>query len=344
MQIKMEKKILVGMSGGVDSAVTVHLLKCQGYKVTGIFLEMLEVSDFKMAKKLAKQLDIELIRENIKDIFEIEVIKKFVDAYKNGLTPNPCVGCNPEIKFKYLLRIADKRGINKIATGHYAQVDKGILKKAIDTIKDQSYFLYRLKNKQLQRIVFPLGKLEKTEVKQIAEGIKLDIPSSESQDVCFLKKFENLEEYLQKKVSMEEFAKGNIVDEKGMVIGQHRGLLIYTMGQRKGLNIGGSGPFYVVGKDFKKNELLVSRNKKDEKLLKNEILISNVNWIKDIPMVGKQYQVKIRYQMKSVEAIIEKRGDDWIVKCAKDIWAATAGQSLVVYDGNVVVGGGIIGG
>ncbi len=345
------EKILVGMSGGVDSTVVVQLLKKQGYQVTGIFLDMLSGSsqnEFKRAKELAKQLDIELIKEDIQKVFQKEIIGDFIDKYKDGLTPNPCINCNPRIKFGYLLRVADKLKIEKIATGHYAitskrQDNRIELRKGIDESKDQSYFLYRLGQKELRRIEFPLGKLLKKEVKQIAKKNKLEVPKVESQDVCFLKGYKNLEEFLQKKLNKNNFTKGDIIDEKGNVVGEHQGLLIYTLGQRKGLDIGGTGPFYVVGKDFEKNKLIVSRDKQDKKLLKDEIMINDVNWINENPVRDKIYQIQIRYQMKSVEAKLKENiNGQWVVKCANPIWAVTPGQSLVAYDGTKVIGGGII--
>lgn len=344
-------KIIVGLSGGVDSAVTVYLLKKQGYQVIGIFLDMLNDvnhSEIERAKLLAKQLDIELIQKDIQEIFQKEIVSEFVNKYRNGLTPNPCISCNPKIKFKYLLEIADELNIKKVATGHYALIAQNkqanrILQKAEDKTKDQSYFLYRLTQKELKRIEFPLGKLKKTEVKKIAEEVGLKIPKAESQDVCFLKNFKSLAEFLQSKLQQDSFKQGKIVDNKGQILGNHRGLPIYTLGQRKGLDIGGDGPFYVVGKDFERNQLLVSRNKKNEKLMQREIIIDNVNWLNGEPEEDKKYQIKVRYQMKSVEAKLEQIEDKkWKVKCADPVWAIAPGQSLVIYDDDKVVGGGII--
>ena len=339
------------MSGGVDSAVTVHLLKEQGYQVMGVFLDMLnniKHTEWKKAKVLARQLGIELVYKEIQIDFQKEVVTEFVNKYKKGLTPNPCVGCNPRIKFRYLLQVADELKINKVATGHYAIVSKGQkgkreLLKGFDKNKDQSYFLYGLGQKELQRIEFPLGELLKKEVKQIAQENKLKVPKTESQDVCFLKGYKNLEEFLQKKINKNNFSEGDIVDENGNLLGKHQGLLIYTIGQRKSLNIGGDGPFYVIGKDFERNELLVSNNKKNKKLLSEKIVIKNVRWVIKAPIKDKIYQIKIRHQMKPVEAKIKELPNGrWDVKCNKSIWAIAPGQSLVVYDGDMIVGGGII--
>jgi tRNA-specific 2-thiouridylase len=345
------QKILVGMSGGVDSAVTVHLLKKQGYQVTGVFLSMLsdtKHTEFKRAKILARQLDIELVQEDIQKVFQKEIISEFLNKYKDGLTPNPCISCNPRIKFGYLLQVADKLKIDKIATGHYAVVSKRKdktteLLKGLDKSKDQSYFLYRLGQKELQRVEFPLGKFMKKKVKEIAKKNKLAVPNLESQDVCFLKGYKNLEEFLQKNLNKKDFKKGDIVDKEDNLIGKHQGLLIYTLGQRKGLNIGGNGPFYVTGKDFKQNKLIVSNNKQDKKICSNNIIIGDVKWTGETPINGNTYQIKIRYQMKSVDAKIEKDSNgQWMVECDKPIWAVAPGQSLVIYDGDKVIGGGII--
>lgn len=345
------KRILVGLSGGVDSAMTVYLLKEQGYQVTGVFLDMLgnvDGNEFRRAEILARQLGIELIRKDIRKVFQKEIVNEFVNDYKNGITPNPCVICNPKIKFKYLLEVADELGVEKIATGHYARISEdsigeNVLLKAKDQTKDQSYFLYKLIQRYLRRIKFPLGKLEKVEVERVAKEIGLKVPKIESQDVCFLKGFKNLEEFLQKKLNKGDFVKGDIIDEEGDILGEHQGLLIYTIGQRRGLDIGGDGPFYVVGKDFERNKLLVSRDRQGEKLCRKEMTINEVNWTGEEPVGDVIYQIKIRYRMKSVEAKLEKHSNrQWQVRCETLVWAVVPGQSLVVYDKERVIGGGVI--
>ena len=360
------RKVIVGMSGGVDSAVAAYLLKQQGYNVVGVFLKMLEgESEFNKAKDIAKQLGIKLIIKDIKKIFRKEIIDEFVNGYESGLTPNPCVICNRRIKFKYLLWVADELRVKKIATGHYVKTSlvsgdlttRGsgvgipktvLLKKARDKTKDQSYFLYRLTQLELQRAMFPLGELLKSEIKEIVEQEKLKISALESQDVCFLKNDKTLEKFLREEVKNGGFVEGNIIDEQGEIIGLHRGLAIYTIGQRKGLDVNG-GPFYVVEKDLKNNILKVSREKNKDKLNKSIITIDNVNWINTKPekcegsIFHKIYQIKVRYQMKSVEAKLKKiEKGKWRVESSEPIWAVASGQSLVVYDEDKVVGGGII--
>ncbi len=336
------KEILVGLSGGVDSAVTVKLLQEQGFFVRGVFLKMLPKNDLERAEILAEQLGIELFAEDLVNVFQKEVIESFVRDYKKGLTPNPCVNCNPKMKFKYLLDVADKLGIDLVATGHYAKIKKVgndfILEKGEDKIKDQSYFLSRLNQWQLTRIKLPLGEFRKDEIRNIAKKDNLSIPKSESQDVCFLAGIKTID-FLKKYSLQQEFLGGDIINENGEVVGQHKGLLGYTIGQRKGLDLGG-GPFYVIGKQ--KNILLVSRDRND--LNSKEVVFGDVNWINEAPKEGKEYQAKIRSQMKEVAVTVDKLTEDsWKIKSLKDnFWAVAPGQAVVVYDKDKVVGGGII--
>ena len=338
------KEILVGLSGGVDSAVTVKLLQEQGFFVRGVFLKMLPENDLKRAEILAKQLGIELLVENLTNIFRKEVIEIFVKNYQKGLTPNPCVHCNPKIKFKHLLAVADKLNIDLVATGHYAKIKKVgndfILEKGEDKIKDQSYFLSRLSQQQLARIKLPLGEFRKDEIKNIAKKDNLSIPKSESQDVCFLAGIKTID-FLKKYSLQQEFLGGDIINENGEVVGQHKGLLGYTIGQRKGLDLGG-GPFYVIGKDREKNILLVSRDRNG--LNNKEVVFGEVSWINEAPKEGKEYQAKIRSQMKEVAVTVDKLTESsWRIKSLKnDFWAVAPGQAVVVYDREKVVGGGVI--
>jgi tRNA-specific 2-thiouridylase len=346
----MAETVLVGLSGGVDSALTVKLLQKAGYEVVGLFLEMLAKNSFVRVEILAKQLKIDLIKRDIKNIFQKEIVDDFLQSYALGKTPNPCVFCNPQIKFKYLLRVADELNIKYVATGHYAEIQKiknnkseiaeFEIKKAKDKIKDQSYFLYGLRQEELRRIKFPLGELFKENVKKMAQENKLKIPKLESQDVCFLEAG-RLDNFLIKNLSAQYFKVGKIVDEDKKVVGQHRGLVIYTVGQRKGLDVGGDGPFYVSGKDWENNVLRVTRQRED--LNKKIIYFSDVNWINAKPIKNKKYQIRIRYQMKEVDATLKNiTSDKWQAILFGDAWAVMPGQSLVVYDKNKLIGGGII--
>ena len=351
--MEKSKSVLVGLSGGVDSLVTAHLLQESGYRVKTVFLRLRDGQVEEEGAKIAvRSLGLELSVFDLRKEFKETVRSDFIKNYQKGLTPNPCVFCNPEIKFSFLRKIADRLGCEKIATGHYARIEclpgdeneqkRCFLKKAKDVSKDQSYFLYRLSAKQLQNVLFPLGDLKKTEVKKIAQENNLPLPETESQDACFLVG-SNLDDFLRKNLSPGLFRSGKIVDENGEVVGKHKGLLSYTIGQRKGIDVGGTGPFYVKGKNFSKNVLLVTRRRDD--LLSGEARFANVNWLAGPPERDKQYQVKIRYQMKPVKAIVRKRDGYWeaLARESDAFSMVTPGQSLVVYDGDVVVGGGVIG-
>jgi len=340
----MTETVLVGLSGGVDSAVAVKLLQNDGYKVKGLFLEMLTDNDFSRAEELARQLKIDLLKKDVKERFQREIVQDFVKRYSTGLTPNPCVLCNPQIKFKYLLETAGELGINNVATGHYVQKIRKekhfTLKKAKDETKDQSYFLYKLKQEVLQKIKFPLGGLLKEEVREIASKEGLKVPKSESQDVCFLQEG-RLEYFLKKNLPDKYFQSGDILDEEGRKVGKHRGLVVYTIGQRKGLDVGGDGPFYVVAKDWRNNILQVSRRQGD--LEKEKIYFSKTNWLIDSPRKDKKYRIKIRYQMKEVLTTLKRMDEQrWLAIPERSLRAVTPGQSLVIYNEDELVGGGII--
>ena len=350
--MEKSKSVLVGLSGGVDSLVTAHLLQKDGYKVKAVFLKLRDdEAEETRAKIAADSLGLELGVFDLRKDFEKTVRSDFIKKYQKGLTPNPCVFCNPEIKFTFLRKMADRLNCEKVATGHYARVEcrpengnkdkKCLLIKAKDESKDQSYFLYRLSAKQLRNILFPLGGLEKAEVKKIAQKNNLPLPKAESQDACFLVG-SNLDDFLRNNLSSNLFTPGEIVDEKGEKVGTHRGLLSYTIGQRKGIDVGGTGPFYVKSKDFKKNVLLVTRRRDD--LLSDKVVFRQTNWLAGLPEKDKQYHVKIRYQMKPVRATVQRKGSHWEATAQEgDAFSmVTPGQSLVVYDGDVVVGGGVI--
>ncbi len=354
-KMKNNKKILVGLSGGVDSSVTVRLLQEAGFNVEGIFLEFWKSSKaddaFKSAKKVAKTLGISLIKVNAVEEFKKVVVDKFIEEYKRGNTPNPCILCNPQMKFKVLLKEMKKRNADLVATGHYVRNEKQKTKskklfnyklfRAKDKTKDQSYFLYGLSQKQLSKIIFPLGNYLKTEVKKLAEKFQLSTARrAESQDVCFITQ-KNFGDFLKKYIKNE---KGKIVDEQGNTLGQHIGLHFYTIGQRKGINLGGDGPYYVVKKNLKDNELIVSNNEKN--LYSSKFLIKNSNWIAlnlEFPLNA---NVKVRYHGDFVYATIrpvEGRKELYIVELSEPQKAVTIGQSAVFYseDGGVF-GGGII--
>ena len=278
------------------------------------------------------------------DAFQKEVIDFFVDEYRQNRTPNPCVICNPKLKFTALLRAAEEKGIQHVATGHYAcanrEKDTTRLLKARDGEKDQSYFLYRLKLKQLDHIQFPLCDMIKPEVKKLAKQSNLPVQERESQDICFFEKNESLKKFL-KKYHNEQ--KGEIVDEQERNVGKHDGYMFFTIGQRHGLGLSG-GPFYVIRKDQARNRIMVTHDREHRLLWSDSIEIGNPNWIGKEPKMGKTYEIKTRYQASSSAGTLERKGkgEKWIVNLASPQWSVAPGQSLVVFSGNEVVGGGII--
>lgn len=354
MNNKQKQKVLVAMSGGVDSSVVAALLKKQGFDVTGIFLRLFDSPAFKKseknAKKIAKNLGMPFFVLGAQKKFKEKIIDYFLKEHKAGKTPNPCVLCNKEIKFKILLNEAKKRKFNFIATGHYVERSEiptiGIRKtsekisafkmlKGRDKNKDQSYFLWQLSQNELKRILFPLGKYTKNQVCELAKkfGI-LKLVKGESQDICFIKG--NLNEFLKKYIREK---KGKIIDISENIVGEHKGIFFYTIGQRSGLGIGGANsPYYVIKKDFKKNTLIVSKNKKD--LEKKELTIKKIAWVSGVnPKLPIKIKAKIRYHHESAIAIITKEHKVIFSKPQK---AITAGQSIVFYKGKQLLGGGII--
>ncbi len=339
------KEVLVAFSGGVDSAVSVLELQRKKFLVKGVYFEMLDGQGKKSIQKMAKQLKMELEIIDLKKQFEKDILENFYTEYEKGRTPNPCILCNKQIKFKFLFDLADKMKIKYVATGHYVSVKrrKGIpyITKAKDSRKDQSYFLYRLNSRELERVVFPLSDLTKKRVKEIAKEVDLKIPLKESQDVCFMNNNEKLKEFLLNKIEVNE---GDIVSDEGEIVGKHIGVSFYTIGQRRGLNVNG-GPFYVFDKNVKKNIVFITKNKKHEKLEPTKVLIKDVNWSNISPEEGKEYTVKTRYLATESKAFIERFNEEsYLVIFKEPQWAVAPGQSLVLFDRGFVIGGGVISG
>lgn len=353
-------KVVVAMSGGVDSSVAAALLKQAGFDVVGIFMKFWKdgqasqnrccsVESEKLARVVAKEIGIPFYVLNVEKEFKNKVVDYFIKEYKKGNTPNPCVVCNKEIKFGFLIKKALSLGADFIATGHYARIKNGKLLKGADKEKDQSYFLWRLGQKQLNRVLFPVGGYTKSEVRKLAKKFKLSTAEApESQEVCFVQNTTN--EFLKKYLKMKP---GKIADLEGEVLGQHNGLWFYTVGQRKGLELP-QGPFYVVDKDFKKNILIVSKNVKD--LNRKELIAGDVNWILPqklsrqgrgssmaLPSGPINSEVKIRYKSDFAKARISKIENN---KVKITFWepqkAITPGQSVVFYRGKELLGGGAI--
>jgi len=351
------RKALVLMSGGMDSSVAAALLKKEGFEVIGAFMRLANLPRFdeakERAKKIAKILKIPFYVFNLEKEFKKKIIDYFLKEYKAGNTPNPCVLCNKEIKFGLILEKALSLGANFVATGHYArkiQNPKSKIQKLLvakDKKKDQSYFLWMLNQDQLKRILFPIGNYTKEEVRNFAKKFKLPVlKAKKSVEICFIGKTVNdfLRKYLKEKP-------GKILDTQGKVLGEHRGLWFYTIGQRKGIGLSG-GPWWVVDKDLKKNLLIVTKNEKD--LLKKELFCKDVNWIsgkeQKLPLEAK---AKIRYKTDFAKVTIYStfahlrkfaniKNKIYKVIFEKPQRAITPGQSVVFYKGEEVLGGGII--
>lgn len=341
------------MSGGVDSSITAALLKERGYELIGGTMEILPeyednpdyISPSKDAKRVADRLGIPHYTFDLKKEFEKEVIDYFVEEYKNARTPNPCVTCNKKIKFKVLLDKALELGADYVATGHYARIIDGnngrrLLKKAKDIEKDQTYMLYGLTQFQLQHTLMPLGEYNKAEVREIAFNLGLEVhDKAESQDICFVPD-NNYVRFLDEHYS--DISKpGPILDTSGKKLGEHKGLHYYTIGQRRGLGIAAGYPLYVVKLDKEKNAVIVGR---DEEIYNQALFADNVNWVSiaDLkePLIVK---ARIRYNSREARATIYPEGQDKVrVVFEEKQRAITLGQSVVFYDDDIVVGGGIV--
>jgi len=345
-------KVICAMSGGVDSSVAAALLKKDGFEVIGVFMKFWSDKDDgniksenrccssdseKRARSTAAKLKIPFYVFNFEKEFKKMIVDEFLSEHKKGMTPNPCVACNKEIKFGLLLEKGLKLKAKLLATGHYAIKKGDSLLKAKDANKDQSYFLWQLSQKQLEKIIFPVGNYTKDKIRKLAK--KFDLPvfdTPDSQEVCFIPK--EVKDFLKKHLSEKP---GDIVDDKGKILARHNGLWFHTIGQRKGIGLPG-GPYYVSGKDLKKNILIVTKNEKN--LLKKEIVIKKINWISEKePKLPLNVDIKIRYRDKGSQGRIEKveKGKLKIV-FKKSQRAVTSGQSAVMYKGKALLGGGII--
>lgn len=377
MAIKKKKKVVVALSGGVDSAVAAALLKQQGHQIVGVFMHFWSHQERnksneapsnaccsaeaeRRARMVASKLKIPFYVFHFGRQFKEAVVKYFLAEIKRGRTPNPCVVCNEKIKFGLLLEKALALGFDYLATGHYAQKSEtqqrplknrqavlGLAQSKIykllasnNKVKDQTYFLWRLNQEQLKHILFPVGGFsDKKQVKKIAQDLGLEVDKAkESQNICFLGDndiYNFLKIYLKLKA-------GKVIDDSGEILGQHKGLGLYTIGQRKGLGFSG-GPWFVINKDLKNNAIIVSKN--EEALLRKELIAAEVNWISGIePKLPLKVKVKIRYRTKSVAATINERvgGLEYRIVFAKPQRAITPGQSVVFYRGNEILGGGDI--
>ncbi len=341
------KKILVGMSGGVDSSASALILKEQGFEVTGMTLKLCRedsLKDLEDAKAVCETLGIEHLTLDLKEEFELKVIGSFINQYKEGLTPNPCLECNKHIKFGKMLDIAIEKGYDKIATGHYARIEKKggryILKKACDTTKDQTYVLYSLNQHQLSHLELPLGGLTKSAIRKKAEKAGLVCANRpDSQDICFVPDGDYAS-FIQKTDGFVS-QKGNYIDINGNFLGEHKGIIHYTIGQRKGLGIALGKYQYVLSKDAVTNTVVLGN---EEHLFKSEVYVTDVNLI-PFDRLEKEMRVtaKLRYRHKESDATIYPH-DNGNIKIVFDEpqRAPSSGQAAIFYDGDIVVGGGKI--
>lgn len=346
--------VVVGMSGGVDSSVTAKLLLEQGYNVVGIFMKNWDdtdefgvctaTEDYEDVRLVAEEIGIPYYSVNFEKEYHDRVFSYFLEEYKKGRTPNPDVMCNKEIKFKAFLDHAMKLGADYVATGHYARVthdgDHVEMLRGVDNNKDQTYFLNQLSKEQLSRVMFPLGHLEKPEVRELAH--KYDLATKDKKDstgICFIGE-RDFKTFLSSYLPANP---GRMINmETGEDKGSHDGLMYYTIGQRQGLGIGGDGgPYFVAGKNLETNELYVVQGDHHEALNSTSLLASEVNFINPMPETF-ECTAKFRYRQKDVPVSVRRTGDDQLEVSYDTATAVTPGQAVVLYDGDRVIGGATI--
>lgn len=351
---RKKQKVLVALSGGIDSAVSAYLLLKQGYEVEAAFMknwsstkglkydECPWLVDRQDALRVAAFLRIPMHTVDFEKQYAKNVLNYFFTEYNAGRTPNPDVMCNKEIKFKLLYKWALDHGFDYVATGHYAQIKNSKLVRSKDEFKDQTYFIYNIKSEQLKHILFPIGNMMKKDVR--AKARKIGLPNAEKKEsmgLCFVGRI-RLKEFLQQKLKVKV---GPVIDTKGKRIGEHQGLAFYTIGQRQGIGIGGSeGPYYVVRKDLKTNTLVVTNNANDPALKVEELDIHSVNWITEPKKFPIKLKGRFRHQGELQSLTIKKTGKGSYpgVVFVKPQKAVASGQSLVLYDGKTCLGGGVI--
>ncbi len=341
-------KVLLGMSGGFDSSYSVRALEEMGYTVEGACIVMHEHTDIKAAEHAAELLGVKLHVIDAKDIFEKEVLENFINEYKNARTPNPCLICNPNVKFKCLQSFALENGFDKIATGHYARIcdyigSDGVTHRALmraeDSAKDQSYMLYRLPEDILDMLILPLGSLKKIELRQTVLGTPLaDLDRPDSQEICWLPDGDYAG-FIEDRIG--RFTKGSFIDESGKVLGEHDGIIRYTVGQRKGLGISLGERAFVTAIDPISNSITLSKTPN----IRSNITLSAVVTVdgSHYKNISREYYIKVRYSSRPIKAlVIFKENSRAEVLLSEPSPHISAGQSAVFYDGDILIGGGFI--
>lgn len=349
------KKAIIAMSGGVDSSVAAYLCKNLGYECIGATMKLYNgyddaestccsLSDIEDARSICDRLDIPHYVFNFTEDFDAKVIKKFIASYETGSTPNPCIDCNRYLKFEKLFHRMKELGYDYVVTGHYARIEKQgnrfLLKKAVDSTKDQSYVLYSMTQEQLAHTLFPLGEYEKSYARDIAQknGF-INARKHDSQDICFVPDGDYasfIERYMDKTYPCGEF-----IDKSGKVLGEHKGIIRYTIGQRKGLGLSLPAPMYVCDKDMEKNKVVLCSN---DELFSSSLDAYDFNWIAyDNPPETIKAKARIRYNQKEEPATITVTGKDTVhIEFDSPQRAIAKGQAVVVYEGDIVLGGGTI--
>ena len=359
MTVNKQTKVIVGMSGGVDSSVSALLLQQQGYSVEGLFMKNWEEDDgteyctakqdFADAQAVAQRLGIKLHGANFAAEYWDNVFEHFLAEYKAGRTPNPDILCNREIKFKAFLEYATHLGADYIATGHYVRTEQrdgaAVLLKGLDGNKDQSYFLHQVGHRELSRTLFPIGHLDKPQVRAIAESAGLaTAEKKDSTGICFIGE-RRFTDFLQQYLPAQP---GDIESLNGERLGEHQGLMYHTMGQRQGLGIGGlanheHAPWYVVEKDLARNVLLVAQGKDHPALFKSTLFTNDIFWISgEEPILPMQVRAKVRYRQADQLCSVERHAEGYRVVFDEPQRAITPGQSVVFYQDELCLGGGVI--
>lgn len=346
---KLKKSVAIGLSGGVDSAVAAHLLQKEGYNVIAFFMKNWEETgekcpaeqDYLDALAVAEQLNIPLYSFNFAKEYFTTVFQDLIDGLKKGITPNPDILCNKEIKFSVFLKKALSLGADYLATGHYANISENFeLQRGLDQNKDQSYFLYTLKKEILKKTIFPIGKYQKQQIRSIAKDLDLPVfNKKDSTGICFIGK-RNFSEFIANYMPP---TKGCFKDFNGNILGEHSGAWFYTIGQRKGLGIGGKGDaWYVYDKDIKTHTVYLVQGGSDPLLFKSVILLTNFTFVENVPIFPLQCTAKIRYRTNDEICTMYKEKDHIKVIFKTPQKGVTPGQSIVFYNKSICLGGGII--